>query len=47
MKKLNNAFVAKLVFVLLVCAGCASNPDTAGQVLFGVLMGIGAGLSGL
>ena len=36
-----------LVFVLLVCVGCASNPDTAGQVLSGVLMGIGTGLSGL
>ena len=47
MKKLNNAFVATLVVVLLVCAGCTSNPDTAGQVLSGVLMGIGTGLSGL
>ena len=47
MKKLNNAFFAILVVVLLVCAGCASNPDAAGQVLSGVLMGIGTGLSGL
>ena len=47
MKKLNNDFVAILVVVLLVCAGCASNSDAAGQVLSGVLMGIGTGLSGL
>lgn len=30
-----------------VVSGCASNPDAAGQVLSGILMGIGAGLSGL
>ena len=47
MKRLNNAIVATLVIVLLACAGCASNPDAAGQVLSGVLMGIGTGLSGL
>lgn len=33
--------------LLLVCAGCASNPDAAGHALSGVLMGIGQGLSGL
>ena len=33
--------------ILLVCGGCANNPDAAGQVLSGVLMGIGQGLSGL
>ena len=27
--------------------GCASNPGTGGEVLSGVLMGIGTGLSGL
>lgn len=47
MKRLNNAVVATLVVVLLTCAGCASNPDAAGQVLSGVLMGVGTGLSGL
>lgn len=39
-----------LIFIeslLLVCGGCANNPDAAGQVLSGVLMGIGQGLSGL
>ena len=33
--------------LLIACAGCASNPDSAGQVLSGVMMGIGQGLSGL
>lgn len=33
--------------LLLVCSGCASNPDAAGQVLSDVLMGVGQGLSGL
>ena len=47
MKKLNNAFVATLVFVLLVCAVCASNPHVGGEVVSGILMGIGTGLSGL
>ena len=47
MKKLNNAFFAILVVVLLVCAGCASNPNVGGEVVSGVLMGIGQGLSGL
>ena len=36
-----------LVAILIACAGCASNPDVAGQALSGVLMGIGQGLSGL
>lgn len=35
------------VAYLTVCSGCASNPDMAGQVISGVLTGIGAGLSGL
>ena len=47
MKRLDKAVVATLVVVLLACAGCASNPDAAGQVLSGVLMGVGTGLSGL
>ena len=41
---------AAICVLLLACAGCASNPNasnTAGQVLSGVLMGIGTGLSGL
>ena len=47
MKRLDKVIVATLVVVLLACAGCASNPHTAGQVLSGILMGIGTGLSGL
>ena len=39
-------FVVLAVF-MIVCAGCASNPDAGGQILSGVLMGIGQGLSGL
>ncbi len=39
--------VAILLASLIACAGCASNPDAAGQALSGVLMGIGQGLSGL
>jgi hypothetical protein len=33
--------------LLLMLGGCASNPGTGGEVLSGVLMGIGTGLSGL
>lgn len=40
-------FVLILGALLIACAGCASNPDAAGQALSGVLMGIGQGLSGL
>ena len=47
MKRLENAIVSTLVVVLLVCAGCASNPNVGGEVVSGVLMGIGQGLSGL
>jgi hypothetical protein len=36
-----------LVMLLVACAGCASNPDAAGQVLSGVLMGVGTVLSSL
>lgn len=39
--------VVVLGALLIACAGCASNPDAAGQALSGVLMGIGQGLSGL
>lgn len=35
------------ILCLSACSGCASIPDVGGQVLSGVLMGIGAGLSGL
>ena len=47
MKRLNNAVVATLVVVLLACTGCASNHSVGGEVVSGVLMGIGQGLSGL
>lgn len=30
-----------------VCSGCASNPNAGGEVVSGILMGIGQGLSGL
>lgn len=33
--------------LLCACAGCASNSGTGGQVVSGILMGIGQGLSGL
>ena len=33
--------------LLIVCAGCASNPNAGGEVVSGILMGIGQGLSGL
>ena len=33
--------------LLFVCSGCASNPNAGGEVVSGVLMGIGPGLSGL
>lgn len=47
MRKLDKAIIATIVVLLLACAGSAGNPDAAGQVLSGVLMGIGTGLSGL
>ena len=47
MRKRDKAIIATIVALLLACAGCASNPDAAGQVISGVLMGIGTGLSGL
>ena len=40
-------WIGILVLSLSACLGCANNPDVAGQVVSGVLMGIGAGLSGL
>ena len=36
-----------MIIIPLFCCGCASNPDVAGQVISGILMGIGSGLSGL
>ena len=42
-----NLLLIVLVVLLFTVAGCVSNPDAAGQVLSGVLMGIGTGLSGL
>ena len=47
MKRLENSVVATLVVLLLACAGCASNPNVGGEVVSGILMGIGTGLSGL
>ena len=47
MKRLDKTVVATLVVVLLACAGCASNPNVGGEVVSGILMGIGTGLSGL
>lgn len=50
MRKIDKAIAVTIVALLLTPAGCASNPnasDAAGQVLSGVLMGIGTGLSGL
>ena len=47
MGMLIKAVGATLVVVVLVCTGCAGNPNAGGQVLSGVLMGIGTGLSGL
>ena len=44
--KVSFAFAAIIVFLLL-CSGCASNSGAGGEVLSGVLMGIGQGLSGL
>ena len=41
-----NLLLTVLVVLLFTVAGCASNPnasDAAGQVLSGVLMGIGTG----
>ena len=38
-------YIALSVLVALLCAGCASGDG--GQILSGVLTGIGAGLSGL
>jgi hypothetical protein len=38
------------LLLLILCGlfgGCASNPGVGGEVLSGVLMGIGTGLSGL
>ncbi len=39
-----------IISILILCGlfgGCASNPGAGGEVLSGVLMGIGTGLSGL
>ena len=36
-----------MIIISHFCAGCANNPDVAGQVISGILMGIGSGLSGL
>ena len=42
--------VLRSLVLLILCellGGCASNPGAGGEVLSGVLMGIGTGLSGL
>ena len=33
--------------LLLACLGCASNTNAGGEVVSGILMGVGTGLSGL
>ena len=38
---------AALGALMCACAGCASSSGSGGEVLSGVLMGIGQGLSGL
>ncbi len=48
----SNVPVVALRYLLILILGglfgsCASNPGTGGEVLSGVLMGIGTGLSGL
>ena len=40
-------FIMLLVILGGLLGGCASNPGAGGEVLSGVLMGIGTGLSGL
>lgn len=40
-------FRSVVVISLFAYSGCASNPDMTGQVISGILKGIGAGLSGL
>ncbi len=50
MIRLNKTVFVAVFAALLICTGCASNPNAAnaaGQALPGILMGIGAGLSGL
>ena len=47
MTELNKAVVATFIVVLFACAGCASNPTVGDEVVSGILMGIGTGLSGL
>ena len=39
-------FIMFIIFGVFL-GGCASNPSTTGDVISGVLMGIGMGLSGL
>lgn len=34
-------------FLLLACLGCARNTNAGGEVVSGILMGVGTGLSGL
>ena len=43
----HHACFVGIIILLLASGGCVSNPNDAGQVLSGVLMGIGQGLSGL
>ncbi len=48
----SNLLMRMMLIMLLVIlgglfGGCASNPGAGGEVLSGVLMGIGTGLSGL
>ena len=43
----HHACVIIIIILLLACVGCASNPNAGGEVVSGILMGIGQGLSGL
>ena len=43
----HHACVIGIIIILLASGGCASNPNSGGEVVSGILMGIGQGLSGL
>ena len=48
MEKVNCVFFMELVILMLLCIGCASDGvNYSGDVIGGILQGIGAGLSGL
>ena len=48
MERVKGVFFTELVILMLLCAGCASDGvNYSGDVIGGILQGIGAGLSGL